>query len=28
VCSSDLVGPYYDEAFGIPGHTPAQDWVP
>jgi tRNA pseudouridine38-40 synthase len=23
-----FVGPYYDEADGIPSHTPAQDWVP
>jgi tRNA pseudouridine38-40 synthase len=23
-----FIGPYYDEAWGIPGHTAAMDWVP
>ena len=23
-----FVGPYYDEALGLPSHTPAMDWIP
>jgi tRNA pseudouridine38-40 synthase len=23
-----FVGPYYDEAWGLPTHTPAMDWLP